>query len=44
MVIKEEFNDVSDINNHLPSSYNANLTATAKLAVAFYRAIFILFS
>ncbi|OVZ98016.1 hypothetical protein EQP49_01755 [Yersinia sp. 2105 StPb PI] len=44
MVMKGEINDVSGINSRLQSTYSANLTATARLAVAFYRAILILFS
>ncbi|QHB32190.1 hypothetical protein F0T03_08465 [Yersinia canariae] len=44
MVIKGKFNAVSGVNSHLPSGYSANLTATARLAVAFYRAILILLS
>ncbi|OWF69986.1 hypothetical protein B4901_03600 [Yersinia frederiksenii] len=44
MVVKGEINDVSGVNSHLQSIYSANLTATARLAVAFYRAILILLS
>ncbi|PJE85468.1 hypothetical protein CU276_02355 [Yersinia kristensenii] len=40
----KEFNDVSSINSRLAVLYSANLTATARLAVAFYRAILILLS
>ncbi|PJE88891.1 hypothetical protein CU280_04365 [Yersinia mollaretii] len=44
MVSEDGINAVSAVNSYLPSGYSANLTATAKLAVAFYRAILILLS